>query len=142
MGNFPSFSSRLPHIAQQNSHKRHIRRAVTIAERKSFPYGVEGFSVVAESLLRSNSCDFVGQERTVIWVGKNASLIELSDSSSDISSDAREPCSEAPELQLTMMAFRVAVLEKIATGLGVMAFVWATVVLLGGYAEMLELSHR
>ncbi|KAJ7546927.1 hypothetical protein O6H91_08G061300 [Diphasiastrum complanatum] len=37
-----------------------------------------------------------------------------------------------------MMAFRLAVLEKVATGLGVMAFVWATVVLLGGHVELLE----
>ncbi|KAJ7546929.1 hypothetical protein O6H91_08G061500 [Diphasiastrum complanatum] len=40
-----------------------------------------------------------------------------------------------------MMAFRVAVLEKIATGLGVMAFVWATVVLLEA-TKVLSRSHE
>ncbi|EFJ10904.1 hypothetical protein SELMODRAFT_426818 [Selaginella moellendorffii] len=42
--------------------------------------------------------------------------------------------SRSPE-QLNLIAFRLAVLEKFATGLGKLAFVWATVVLLGGFVS-------
>ncbi|XP_043720952.1 uncharacterized protein LOC122668454 [Telopea speciosissima] len=44
----------------------------------------------------------------------------------------------APEKKLTLFALQVAVLEKMATGLGTMGFIWATVVLLGGYAIKLS----
>ncbi|KAL6956161.1 hypothetical protein U1Q18_030054 [Sarracenia purpurea var. burkii] len=44
----------------------------------------------------------------------------------------------APEKQLTLFALRLAVLEKAATGLGTLGFIWATVVLLGGFAIVLE----
>ncbi|KAG6494453.1 uncharacterized protein LOC122002988 [Zingiber officinale] len=44
----------------------------------------------------------------------------------------------APEKKLTLFAFRVAMLEKSATGIGTLAFVWATVVILGGFAITLE----
>ncbi|KAJ3670789.1 hypothetical protein LUZ60_008215 [Juncus effusus] len=40
----------------------------------------------------------------------------------------------APEKRLTLFALRLAVLEKTASGLGSLGFVWATVVLLGGFA--------
>ncbi|KAJ3670790.1 hypothetical protein LUZ60_008216 [Juncus effusus] len=40
----------------------------------------------------------------------------------------------APEKRLTLFALRLAVLEKAASGLGSLGFVWATVVLLGGFA--------
>ncbi|KAJ4821531.1 ARM repeat superfamily protein [Rhynchospora pubera] len=40
----------------------------------------------------------------------------------------------APEKKLTLFALRLAVLEKAASGLGTLAFIWATVVLLGGFA--------
>ncbi|XP_019173478.1 PREDICTED: uncharacterized protein LOC109169034 [Ipomoea nil] len=40
----------------------------------------------------------------------------------------------APEKKLTLFALRLAVLEKAATGLGTLGFIWATVVLLGGFA--------
>ncbi|KAB1214165.1 hypothetical protein CJ030_MR5G027220 [Morella rubra] len=43
-----------------------------------------------------------------------------------------------PEMDLTLFALRLAVLEKAATGLGTLAFVWATVVLLGGFAVVLD----
>ncbi|URE05554.1 hypothetical protein MUK42_20839 [Musa troglodytarum] len=45
---------------------------------------------------------------------------------------------QAPEKKLTLFAFRQALLEKSASGLGKLAFVWATVVLLGGFAITLE----
>lgn len=44
----------------------------------------------------------------------------------------------APEKELTLFALRLAVLEKSATGLGTLGFIWATVVLLGGFAITLE----
>ncbi|KAE9591426.1 hypothetical protein Lal_00039037 [Lupinus albus] len=44
----------------------------------------------------------------------------------------------APEKKLTMFALRLAVLEKTATGLGTLGFIWATVVLLGGFAITLD----
>ncbi|XP_057956829.1 uncharacterized protein LOC131150239 isoform X2 [Malania oleifera] len=44
----------------------------------------------------------------------------------------------APEKNLTLFALRLAVLEKAATGLGTLGFIWATVVLLGGFAITLD----
>ena len=41
---------------------------------------------------------------------------------------------EAPERAITLFAFRLAILEKTASGLGAAAFIWATVVLLGGFS--------
>ncbi|XP_030465810.1 uncharacterized protein LOC115684984 [Syzygium oleosum] len=48
------------------------------------------------------------------------------------------PAVPAPEKKLTLFALRLAVLEKAATGLGTLGFIWATVVLLGGFAITLE----
>ncbi|XP_010921955.1 uncharacterized protein [Elaeis guineensis] len=45
---------------------------------------------------------------------------------------------DAPEKKLTLFALRLAILEKAASGLGALGFVWATVVLLGGFAITLE----
>nr|XP_027120774.1 uncharacterized protein LOC113737801 [Coffea arabica] len=44
----------------------------------------------------------------------------------------------APEKKLTAFALRLAVLEKAATKLGTLGFIWATVVLLGGFAIDLD----
>ncbi|KAK4771675.1 hypothetical protein SAY87_032207 [Trapa incisa] len=44
----------------------------------------------------------------------------------------------APEKKLTLFALRLAVLEKTATGIGALGFIWATVVLLGGFAITLD----
>ncbi|KDP40085.1 hypothetical protein JCGZ_02083 [Jatropha curcas] len=44
----------------------------------------------------------------------------------------------APEKKLTLFALRLAVFEKAATGLGTLGFIWATVVLLGGFAITLD----
>ncbi|XP_062197473.1 uncharacterized protein LOC133900378 [Phragmites australis] len=51
-------------------------------------------------------------------------------------SGGREP----PEKQLTLFALRLAVLEKAASGFGTLNFVWATVVLLGGFASSLNIT--
>ncbi|KAJ4957157.1 hypothetical protein NE237_013940 [Protea cynaroides] len=45
-----------------------------------------------------------------------------------------EPTVNAPEKKLTLFALQLAVLEKMATAFGAMGFIWATVVLLGGFA--------
>ncbi|XP_054787419.1 uncharacterized protein LOC129293455 [Prosopis cineraria] len=45
---------------------------------------------------------------------------------------------EAPEKKLTLFALQLAVFEKAATGLGTLGFIWATVVLLGGFAITLD----
>ncbi|KAH7280389.1 hypothetical protein KP509_37G065100 [Ceratopteris richardii] len=44
----------------------------------------------------------------------------------------------APEKTLTLFAARLAVLEKIASQVGTLSFIWATVVLLGGFAITLK----
>ncbi|KAH7522406.1 hypothetical protein FEM48_Zijuj07G0135000 [Ziziphus jujuba var. spinosa] len=48
------------------------------------------------------------------------------------------PMDRASEKKLTLFALRLAVLEKAATGLGTLGFIWATVVLLGGFAITLD----
>ncbi|KAK8952296.1 hypothetical protein KSP39_PZI003791 [Platanthera zijinensis] len=45
---------------------------------------------------------------------------------------------EAPEKKLTLFALRLAILEKAASGIGALGFIWATVVLLGGFATSLQ----
>ncbi|XP_052146579.1 uncharacterized protein LOC127765676 [Oryza glaberrima] len=47
---------------------------------------------------------------------------------------------EPPEKRLTLFALRLAVLEKAASGLGMLDFMWATVVLLGGFASALRIT--
>lgn len=55
-------------------------------------------------------------------------------------SSGRSGGREPPEKRLTLFALRLAVLEKAATGLGKLDFVWATVVLLGGFASSLHIT--
>ncbi|GJN07813.1 hypothetical protein PR202_ga25677 [Eleusine coracana subsp. coracana] len=57
------------------------------------------------------------------------------DRSGTTPSSGRDP----PEKRLTLFALRLAVLEKAASGLGKLAFAWATVVLLGGFASSLRI---
>lgn len=69
-----------------------------------------------------------------------SSIITKKDSS-DTNYDSPEtpsPTARAPEQKLTLFALRLAVLEKAATGLGTLGFIWATVVLLGGFAITLD----
>lgn len=48
------------------------------------------------------------------------------------------PVVRAPEKKLTLFALRLAVLEKSGTVIGTLGFIWATVVLLGGFAITLD----
>ncbi|KAD4385023.1 hypothetical protein E3N88_25191 [Mikania micrantha] len=67
------------------------------------------------------------------------SSIETAASSSNTPTGtrSRQP-NRAPEKRLTLFALRLAVLEKAATGLGTLGFIWATVVLLGGFAITID----
>lgn len=59
--------------------------------------------------------------------------------SSNVNPDsASGPTVHAPERKLILFVVRLAVLEKAASGLGYLGFIWATVVLLGGFAITLE----
>ncbi|XP_059428737.1 uncharacterized protein LOC132162519 [Corylus avellana] len=64
--------------------------------------------------------------------------IEKRDSSNTDSVSLPTPSVRAPEKKLTLFALQLAVLEKAATGLGTLGFIWATVVLLGGFAITLD----
>jgi hypothetical protein len=65
--------------------------------------------------------------------------IEKRDSSNTDSVSLTTPSSvRAPEKKITLFALQLAVLEKAATGLGTLGFIWATVVLLGGFAITLD----
>ncbi|KAK7303228.1 hypothetical protein RJT34_14130 [Clitoria ternatea] len=65
--------------------------------------------------------------------------IEKRDSSSGAAENSVSSTTvRAPEKKLTLFALRLAVLEKAATSLGTLGFIWATVVLLGGFAITLD----
>lgn len=64
--------------------------------------------------------------------------IEKRDSSNTDSVSLTTPSVRAPEKKITLFALQLAVLEKAATGLGTLGFIWATVVLLGGFAITLD----
>ena len=59
-------------------------------------------------------------------------------SSNDGSNSSANLSVPAPEKKLTLFALRLAILEKAASGLGTLSFIWATVVLLGGFAVTLK----
>ncbi|KAJ6323496.1 hypothetical protein OIU76_010909 [Salix suchowensis] len=60
------------------------------------------------------------------------------DSGSGNSVSPTSPAVPAPEKKLTLFALRLAIFEKAATCLGTLGFIWATVVLLGGFAITLD----
>ncbi|XP_002988121.2 uncharacterized protein LOC9656774 [Selaginella moellendorffii] len=64
--------------------------------------------------------------------------VEQQPSTPEPSAPVKRNNSRSPEQRLTLIAFRLAVLEKFATGLGKLAFVWATVVLLGGFVSNIQ----
>ena len=67
------------------------------------------------------------------------SSIETTTSSSNNNTvSGPRQANRAPEKKLTLFALRLAVLEKAATGLGTLGFIWATVVLLGGFAITID----
>ncbi|CAI0466517.1 unnamed protein product [Linum tenue] len=72
--------------------------------------------------------------------GSGVGGVEKRDSSTanSVSPTVMNPAATAPEKKLTLFALRLAVLEKAATSLGTLGFIWATVVLLGGFAIILD----
>ncbi|XP_058201603.1 uncharacterized protein LOC131316299 [Rhododendron vialii] len=66
------------------------------------------------------------------------SCIDMKNSSNLYPNPPSGPTAHPPERKLTLLALRLAVLEKVATGLGTLGFIWATVVLLGGFAVTLS----
>lgn len=64
--------------------------------------------------------------------------VETKNSCTDDSVSRTRPAILAPEKKLTLFALRLAVLEKAASRIGTLGFVWATVVLLGGFAITLD----
>lgn len=77
----------------------------------------------------SDTCD----SRNTIFEPRRS--LGMTDSSGANSTSQTAP---APEKKLTLFALRLAILEKAATGLGTLGFIWATVVLLGGFAITLD----
>ncbi|KAJ4786359.1 ARM repeat superfamily protein [Rhynchospora pubera] len=78
-----------------------------------------------------------GSPNLTMW---EPGLIESDESSVHGPFHTNNPNAEAPEKELTLFALRLAILEQLASGLGTLAFIWATVVLLGGFA--IALSRR
>ena len=83
---------------------------------------------------------------TVIKVADNwgSAVFEPQTEQYDCNAEALHPATntsmeeEAPEKKLTLFAFGLAVLEKSASGIGALGFIWATAVLLGGFISALE----
>ncbi|ESQ49426.1 hypothetical protein EUTSA_v10020063mg [Eutrema salsugineum] len=84
------------------------------------------------------SSDTVLEFRNSVEKGDSGETADAASASSAIA--FHRSSSPAPEQKLTLFALRLAILEKIATCLGTLGFIWATVVLLGGFAITLEKS--
>lgn len=69
--------------------------------------------------------------------GAGVAIVDVGDRGEDFG-EGELLITHAPEKRLTLFALRLAVLEKAASGLGTLGFVWATVVLLGGFAIKLD----
>lgn len=83
------------------------------------------------------SNDTVFDLRSSIEKGDSGETADATPASSAI---AFHRSSSPPEQKLTLFALRLAIIEKVATCLGTLGFIWATVVLLGGFAITLEKS--
>ncbi|XP_058083874.1 uncharacterized protein LOC131231634 [Magnolia sinica] len=64
--------------------------------------------------------------------------MEKTDSNTNSGGSSVRQADQAPETKLTLFALQLAILEKTASGLGTLGFIWATVVLLGGFAITLD----
>ncbi|ONK62861.1 uncharacterized protein A4U43_C07F8900 [Asparagus officinalis] len=79
-----------------------------------------------------------GQASTLFEPQRQQSYLTPSSSNGRSRDNSKNANIPAPEKKLTLFALRLAILEKSASGLGTLAFIWATVVLLGGFASALE----
>lgn len=75
---------------------------------------------------------------TILRTQSSIETRESNTSSTDSESSLSRPPICAIEKKITLFALHLAVLEKTATGLGTLGFIWATVVLLGGFALPLD----
>ncbi|KAE8776071.1 hypothetical protein D1007_51351 [Hordeum vulgare] len=66
--------------------------------------------------------------------GGGSSSLDAAAASCSERVDGDGAATAGPERKLTLLALRLAILEKAASGLGALGFIWATVVLLGGFA--------
>ncbi|XP_023733950.1 uncharacterized protein LOC111881788 [Lactuca sativa] len=89
---------------------------------------------------KQTSIESQGSVHVPINIFEPQSSVETSTSNENTSSSVsgRRQVTRAPEKKLTLFALRLAVLEKAATGLGTLGFIWATVVLLGGFAITID----
>ncbi|XP_043708148.1 uncharacterized protein LOC122657497 [Telopea speciosissima] len=100
------------------------------------PQSTEGDEGIIRLQIDYKLSDNWGSGSTTIFEPRRQVVdrIETRDSSNADTNSSSRPTVQAPEKKLTLFALQLAVLEKMATGLGALGFIWATVVLLGGYA--------
>ncbi|KAL7251922.1 hypothetical protein ACSBR1_013722 [Camellia fascicularis] len=82
--------------------------------------------------------DELGNGGPTIFEPQSSTETRDSSNANPVSPSETQTQVRAPEQKLTLFALRLAVLEKAATGLGTLGFIWATVVLLGGFAITLD----
>ncbi|KAF5759691.1 putative armadillo-like helical protein [Helianthus annuus] len=82
--------------------------------------------------------DYLISQTPAIFEPQSSIETAASTSSNTPSVSGPRQANRAPEKRLTLFALRLAVLEKAATGLGTLGFIWATVVLLGGFAITID----
>ncbi|XP_061347916.1 uncharacterized protein LOC133293366 isoform X1 [Gastrolobium bilobum] len=102
----------------------------------------EGESIHLEVGELQRLSEITSTSPTTMFEPRGLNSIDKKDSGSGSGAGACVSPTEvrAPEKKLTLFALRLAVLEKTATGLGTLGFIWATVVLLGGFAITLDKS--
>lgn len=136
---------------EDKTNQTNLIRKVAFAEiavqrlRSRLP-GVRSFRRRHELSISISDAEESGPEQT----GTETSESTVIDSdSSGLNSIRRQPgpnlvneeraaTAHAPEQAITSFAFRLALLEKAARGAGALTFVWATVVLLGGFSSYIS----
>lgn len=88
-----------------------------------------------ESEVGSNSRGRVDRTREPGISISVASVWPAERQSRKVEGKTSEDVTRAPEQAITLFAFRLAILETAARGAGALTFVWATVVLLGGFSS-------
>ncbi|KAJ6771039.1 ARMADILLO-TYPE FOLD PROTEIN-RELATED [Salix koriyanagi] len=96
----------------------------------------QSFTADEVSLLQESSLSCISKDKSCTAEG--GSNPEKRDSGAGNSVSPTSPAVPAPEKKLTLFALRLAIFEKAATCLGTLGFIWATVVLLGGFAITLD----
>ncbi|KAI3469497.1 hypothetical protein Pfo_026160 [Paulownia fortunei] len=105
-------------------------------DHKASPIESEGSVHLQISELNAKLSD-AGSISPTIFEPQTCSVDTKTSSTANTATVVR-PSIRAPEKKLTLFALRLAVLEKAASGIGTLGFIWATVVLLGGFAITLD----